>query len=136
MAEESTESTEDAEHSPDESAREERAREEIQEALAGGHIRHVPKLPPTKEELERAHLQQDLELKKRYGNRLLRLVTVQLAIADVVFVLYFIIGVHWKLPEGVIYVWLVTTLVELVGVATVVTRYLFPRRDSVVAPSD
>lgn len=136
MAEEGRESTEDGEHSPDSSAREERAREEIQEAIAGGYIRHIPKLPPTKEELERAHLQQDLELKKRYGNRLLRLVTVQLAIADIVFVLYFIIGVNWKLPEGVIYVWLVTTLVELVGVATVVTRYLFPRRDSVVAQSD
>jgi hypothetical protein len=130
MDEGNRESTEGPAHS-EERAREERAREEIAEAIAGGYIRHVPKLPPTKEELERAHLQQDLELKKRYGNRLLRLVTVQLAIADVVFVLYFIIGVHWKLPEGVIYVWLVTTLVELVGVATVVTRYLFPRRDSV-----
>lgn len=62
--------------------------------------------------------------------------TIQLAIADIVFILYFIVGVHWDLPEGVIYVWLVTTLVELVGVATVVTRYLFPRRDSVVVEAD
>jgi hypothetical protein len=136
MAEENGGSTDDAGHSPEERAREERAREEIQQALIGGYTHPIHKLPPTKEELERAHLQQDLELKKRYGNRLLRLVTIQLAIADIVFVLYFIVGVHWKLPEGVIYVWLVTTLVELVGVATVVTRYLFPRRDGIVTESD
>lgn len=136
MAEEGAESTEGAGQSPGEPGREERAREEIHQALVGGNIHRVHRLPPTKEELERAHLQQDLELKKRYGNRLLRLVTIQLAIADIVFILYFIVGVHWDLPEGVIYVWLVTTLVELVGVATVVTRYLFPRRDSVVVESD
>jgi hypothetical protein len=131
MTEEGGESTEGSSHSPEERAREERAREEIQQARAGGYIRHIHKLPPTKEELERAHLQQDLELKKLYGNRLLWLVTVQLAIADIVFILYFIVGVHWDLPEGVIYVWLITTLVELVGIATVVTRYLFPRRDGI-----
>jgi hypothetical protein len=136
MTDETGGSTEGAENPPEESVREERAREEIHQALFAGNIRRIHKLPPTKEELERAHLQQDLELKKRYGNRLLRLVTIQLAVADIVFILYFIVGVHWDLPEGVIYVWLVTTLVELVGVATVVTRYLFPRRDSIVVESD
>jgi hypothetical protein len=142
MAEEAGESREGEEHSPEEreelqpEERDRRAREEVHQALLAGNIHRVHKLPPTKDELERYHLQQDLELKERYGNRLLRLVTVQLVIADIVFVLYFIIGVHWDLPEGVIYVWLVTTLVELVGVATVVTRYLFPRRDSVVTQSE
>jgi len=129
-------STERVESSSEDRVRQERAREEVQQALVAGNIHRVHKLPPTKDELERAHLQQDLELKERYGNRLLRLVTVQLVVADVVFVLYFIVGVHWDLPEGVIYVWLVTTLVELVGVATVVTRYLFPRRDSVTVESE
>jgi len=139
MTEEAGESREGEEHSPEElqpEERDRRAREEVHQALLAGNIHRVHKLPPTKEELERYHLQQDLELKERYGNRLLRLVTIQLVIADIVFVLYFIVGVHWDLPEGVIYVWLVTTLVELVGVATVVTRYLFPRRDSVVSQSD
>lgn len=110
--------------------RNERAREEIHQALVAGYAERVHSLPPTKEELERAHLQQDLELKRRYGKWLLWLVTGQLIVADIVFALYFIVGVHWDLPEGVIYVWLATTLVELVGVVTVVTRYLFPRRDS------
>ena len=136
MSDESGESTEGFEDSPEETVREDRAREEVRQALTSGGARRINKLPPTRDELERAHLQKDLELKERYGNRLLRLVTVQLIVADVVFVLYFIIGVHWDLPEGVIYVWLVTTLVELVGVATVVTRYLFPRRDSVITQSE
>jgi hypothetical protein len=121
---------EGAEGSSGGSERDKIARRQIQQALLGGMAYPVHHLPPTKDELERAHLQQDLELKERYGNRLLGLVTFQLAVADLIFVLYLIIGVHWNPPEGVIYVWLSTTLVELVGVATVVTRYLFPRRDS------
>jgi hypothetical protein len=128
-------STEGAEGSSGDEERDDRARREIHEALVGGMAYPVHRLPPTRDELERAHLQKDLELKERYGNRLLGLVTAQLVVADVVFILYFIIGANWDLPEGVIYVWLVTTLVELVGVATVVTRYLFPRRDSVVVDS-
>ncbi len=131
MTEEGGEPAEGASDSSEDLARKERAREEIKEALVGGQAHRIRKLPPTKEELERAHLQQDLELKKLYGSRLLWLVTIQLAIADAVFILYFIVGVHWDLPEGVIYVWLITTLVELVGIATVVTRYLFPRRDGI-----
>lgn len=111
--------------------REQRAREELQQALFGGQVARVRTLPPSRDELEREHLKQDLELKKRYGNRLLWLVTGQLAVADVVFILYFIVGAHWNPPEGIIYAWLSATLVELIGVVAVVTRYLFPRRDSI-----
>jgi hypothetical protein len=132
MAAEGGGSTEGQGHPPGgEPERTERAREEIQQALFGGYAQRVHSLPPTKDVLEREHLKQDLELKKRYGKWLLWLVTGQLIVADIVFALYFVVGVHWDLPEGVIYVWLATTLVELVGVVTVVTRYLFPRRDSV-----
>jgi hypothetical protein len=106
-------------------------RKQIEEADGWRQFATIDLLP-SRDELEREHLKQDLELKKRYGNRLLWLVTGQLAVADLVFVLYFVAEVHWQLPEGVIYVWLATTLVELVGVATVVTRYLFPRRDAVL----
>jgi hypothetical protein len=136
VATEGEESTEGAEEPSGGSAREDAARQEIQQALLGGMAYPLHHLPPTKDELERAHLQQDLELKERYGNRLLGLVTFQLAVADFVFVLYLVIGVHWRPPAGVMYVWLSTTLVELVGVATVVTRYLFPRRDSGASESN
>lgn len=72
---------------------------------------------------------QDIKLKKKYANWLLWLITIQLVVADAVFVAYAWEGEHWQLDASVIQVWLITTLVELIGVALVITRYLFPRRD-------
>jgi hypothetical protein len=72
---------------------------------------------------------QDIKLKKKYANWLLWLITIQLVVADAVFITYAWEGKHWQLEAGVIQVWLVATLVELIGVALVITRYLFPRRD-------
>jgi hypothetical protein len=72
---------------------------------------------------------QDISLKETYAKRLLWLVIGQLVVADVVFVVYAWAGKEWRLEPGVIEVWLAATLVELIGVALVVTRYLFPRRD-------
>jgi hypothetical protein len=72
---------------------------------------------------------QDILLKKSYATSLLRLVALQLFIADAVFVAYAWAGMHWRLEAGVVQVWLVATLVELIGVALVITQYLFPRRD-------
>jgi hypothetical protein len=72
---------------------------------------------------------QDIQLKKSYAKWLLLLVAGQLVLADVVFVAYAWAGANWKLDSGVIEVWLGATIVELVGVVLVITRYLFPRRD-------
>ena len=72
---------------------------------------------------------QDIQLKKTYAKWLLRLVAAQLVIADAVFVAYAWAGKQWELDASVIQVWLGSTLVELIGVALVITRYLFPRRD-------
>jgi len=72
---------------------------------------------------------QDIKLKKKYANWLLWLITIQLVVADAVFVVYGWEGKHWQLEPSVIQVWLIATLVELIGVALVITRYLFPRRD-------
>ena len=72
---------------------------------------------------------QDIQLKKTYAKWLLRLVAAQLLIADVVFIAYAWAGNNWDLDASVIQVWLGSTLVELIGVALVITRYLFPRRD-------
>jgi hypothetical protein len=58
---------------------------------------------------------------------------LQLAVADVVFIVYAWAGAHWHLTPTVINVWLVGTLVEVIGVVLVVTRYLFPRRDGASA---
>jgi len=72
---------------------------------------------------------QDIKLKKKYANWLLWLITIQLVVADTVFVVYAGKGKDWQLEPSVIQIWLIATLVELIGVALVITRYLFPRRD-------
>jgi hypothetical protein len=72
---------------------------------------------------------QDIRLKKSYAKWLLLLVAGQLIVTDLVFVAYAWAGENWHLDAGVIQVWLGSTLVELVGVVLVITRYLFPRRD-------
>jgi hypothetical protein len=72
---------------------------------------------------------QDIQLKKTYAKWLLRLVAAQLVIADAVFVAYAWAGKDWNVEPAVIQFWLGATLVELIGVALVITRYLFPRRD-------
>ena len=74
-------------------------------------------------------LRQDVELKRRYAKWLLILIAAQLVVADLIFVVYAWAGRGWELSPGVIEVWLAATLIELVGVVAVVTRYLFPRRD-------
>jgi hypothetical protein len=74
-------------------------------------------------------LRQDVQLKRRYAMWSLVLVAAQLLVADLVFVAYAWAGEGWELSAGVIEVWLAATLVELIGVALVITRYLFPRRE-------
>jgi hypothetical protein len=76
---------------------------------------------------------QDIQLKKTYAKWLLILVAAQLFVADAVFVAYAWAGNQWHLETSVVEVWLGATLVELIGVALVITRYLFPRRDKLPA---
>lgn len=72
---------------------------------------------------------QDIRLKRTYARWLLILVAAQLFVADAIFVAYAWAGEHWRLDAGVVQFWLGATLVELIGVVAVITRYLFPRRD-------
>lgn len=73
---------------------------------------------------------QDIELKKKYADWLLGAVIFQLALANGVFIAYAWVGKDWNLEPVVINAWLGATLVQVIGVVTIVTRYLFPRRDS------
>jgi hypothetical protein len=81
------------------------------------------------EDLERRDRLQDIGLKKSYANWLLWLLAVQVAITNGVFITYAWAGEGWDVPDAVMAGWLGATVVELIGVVTVVTRYLFPRRD-------
>jgi hypothetical protein len=80
-------------------------------------------------ELKREHARQDIGLRQTYARGLLALLGLQLVAANVIFWVYAEVGKHWQLPSDVIQIWLAATVVQMVGVVTVVTRYLFPPRD-------
>jgi hypothetical protein len=79
---------------------------------------------------------QDIALKKQYADWLLGAVILQLLLANAVFVVYAWAGKDWNLDAVVIDAWLGATLVQVIGVVTIVTRYLFPRRDGPTATGD
>lgn len=79
------------------------------------------------DEIERSSLETDVELKRIYATRLLAMLRWQFIATNLIFVLYATFGVHWKIPDVVISSWFGTTVVQLIGVVTVVTAYLFPR---------
>ena len=118
---------------------------ELEGLLQRGEVQEAPSLPPEKPPHlwfldEEAQLQDirlkarrivlELDLRSKYAKGLLYLLGLQLVAANVVFCIYAAIGKHWRLDDGVIQVWLAATVVQMVGVVTVVTRYLFPRRDN------
>lgn len=84
-------------------------------------------------ELKKEYATQELELRKTYAKGLLVILALELCFASVLLLLYAALGVHWKIPNDVIQIWLGATVVQVVGVVTVVTRYLFPNRGN---PSD
>jgi hypothetical protein len=91
-------------------------------------VRPTSELTPW-EQLKHADLQQDIMLRRRYARRMLQILGGELLFVNGLFFLYTWLGVHWKIPEGTMQVWLSATVVQVVGIVYVVTRYLFPRRD-------
>jgi hypothetical protein len=102
---------------------------EITKALQSEAAREATALPLHLRHLHEHGERQDIELKKDYATWLKSALSLQLAAADVVFVLYAAIGKHWKLDPAVINIWLGATVVQVVGIVLVVTRHLFPVRD-------
>jgi len=84
--------------------------------------------PEAQDDLKWVDYAQDIKLKRRYANGLLTLLAAQIVIANVLVYLYAGIGRSWDVPTGVMQAWLAATVIELIGVVAVVTRYLFPRR--------
>jgi hypothetical protein len=80
-------------------------------------------------DLKREHARQDIALRQTYAKWLLIILALELLVVNAMFGLYAGIGEGWNVPEGVIQAWLGATFVQVVGVVTVVTKYLFPRRD-------
>lgn len=92
-------------------------------------VRPLERLPPELTILERQDLAQDIRLKKYYAFALIGGLGVQVIIANVLVYLYAWKGVHWRMSPSVINAWLGATVIQVIGVVFVVTRYLFPRRD-------
>jgi hypothetical protein len=104
-----------------------RARRILERIEAEG-IRATEELTPW-EQLRYVDLQQDIDLRKTYARRMLVILGAELFFVNLVFLLYTAIGVHWRVPGTTMQVWLSATVVQVVGIVYVVTRYLFPRRD-------
>jgi hypothetical protein len=102
-------------------------REAIRQIVREGAGNRVERLPST-QELATRDKKQDLELKAIYGYLLLALVLLQIVVADVIFIVY---ARHkkWDVDPNVMKFWLAATVVEVIGMVTIVVRYLFPRRD-------
>jgi hypothetical protein len=79
--------------------------------------------------LDKQDKKQDIDLRRKYGNVLLWMMGVQLVVANGVFIAYAWAGASWNVKEGVMQVWLAATVIQVIGVVTVVTRNLFPDRD-------
>jgi hypothetical protein len=84
--------------------------------------------------LKESYARQELELRAAYAKGLLAILAGELIVVTVIFWLYAEVGHGWSIPEGVIQIWLWATVVQIVGVVTVVTRYLFPNRDNPPSP--
>lgn len=54
----------------------------------------------------------------------------QVAVANVVFALYAWLGHDFAVPAETMIAYLSATVIEVIGVVAIVTRYLFPNRDS------
>ena len=90
--------------------------------------RELDSLPDPFADLKRKDLQQDIDLKRMYAIAVLGGLGIQTAIADYFFYRYGQ-GVKWQISSTVMSTWTSATVVEVVGIVLVVTRYLFPRRD-------
>lgn len=71
-------------------------------------------------------VEQNRKLRLTYAAVLLVIMLIQVAIADVIFYLYGTAN-HWNVPASVISSWLAATVIEVIGVVVVITRFLFSK---------
>lgn len=77
----------------------------------------------TFEELQRQDFKQDIDLKARYADAILKMLAGQVLIANLIFAVYLYLN---NSPESEVMVaWLASVVVEVIGVAVIVTKYLF-----------
>ena len=94
------------------------------------HADVAPKAPyrDRRDELKLRQRSDEHELRKKVARRVYLATGAQVLIADVAFYLYAWLGRDWDLPVEAISVWLTATVVQVIAVVLVITRYLFPDR--------
>lgn len=97
------------------------------EILANSNPQRVP-FKDRKDEEDLRQSQEEHELRKTVAKWAYRAVALQIGIADIVFITYAWAGRDWDVPTTAIAAWLSATVVQAIGVALVITRFLFPRR--------
>jgi hypothetical protein len=82
-------------------------------------------------DLQRKEDEGDIALKRLYGAVLLVALVAVLVFANYIFYRYAKEGTtpKWNIDPGVMKAWLAATVVEVLGLAAIVVRHLFPRRD-------
>ncbi len=96
--------------------------QEADALLAGSNPQKVPDHDP---DLTRERKKDDLKLRKIVARGALLVMLAQVVVADLVFMKYAQAN-GWKLEVGAIQAWLAATVVEVISVVLVITRYLFP----------
>jgi hypothetical protein len=84
-----------------------------------------PPRPARFDDLERRKRESDLGLRRVVGYGALTLMALQIATADVAFYLYGASN-SWDIPVAAINGWLAATVIQVVSIVLVITRYLFP----------
>jgi hypothetical protein len=98
------------------------------------HLTHLAERERVQDlELRRLFAEQEHVLRQSYADWILRILGAQFVVADIVFVAFAWVGEGWNLPPGVIEVWLAATVVQILGVAGIVTRHLFPSSEGQAA---
>jgi hypothetical protein len=101
----------------------------LAEKLQAQEIKLKGELQAQEIKLKRKYAKQEIKLRREYAKGLLKMLAIQLAVADLVFVIFAWAGKSWDLSTAVINTWLAAVVVQVIGVVTVVTLHLFPRRD-------
>jgi hypothetical protein len=80
------------------------------------------------EQLRHQDYLQDIILRRTYARWMLLILAGELVFVNALFALYTWKN-EWDVTGRTMEVWLGSTVVQIIGVVYVVTRYLFPRRD-------
>lgn len=100
----------------------------VDDLLVGRSVE--PKAPyrDRKDEQKLKQRTDEHELRKKVAACVYIATAVQVVVADVAFYLYAGAGQGWDVPTQAISVWLGATVVQVIAVLLVITRYLFPSR--------